>query len=235
MSTPSGQRRTDYFEINSPSATSPGALSPFTNHEWGQQPSFSTRYQLRRGSTASSISSIGGSLDTTSHTRLSTLRDSSENGIGHRFSILAVAKHEVIAISTLLQPPIVRTGLLPHTSAPASTAHRPPSTRDIPPVTLTNIPHVEPSVFKSYLAQVGSLYNARARFENEEASTQWFKRERSSSNDEDFAEHRVRHPIGGGDLGQARDSLRCQQYLQWSRLSSKGGGQMEAHLGANLQ
>ena len=61
----------------------------------------------------------------------------------------------------MLQPPIVRTGLLPHATGPS--APRPPSTRDIPPVTLTNIPHIDNSVFKSYLAQAGSLYDAFRR------------------------------------------------------------------------
>lgn len=69
----------------------------------------------------------------------------------------------VNAISTLLQPPIVRTGMLPHTAATAASVHRPPSTRDIPPVTLTSIPHVEPSAFNPYLAQVGNLYEAFQR------------------------------------------------------------------------
>lgn len=62
-----------------------------------------------------------------------------------------------VAISTLLQPPIVRTGLVPHTAV-ASTGYKPPSTRDIPPVTLTNIPHVDSKAFQPYLSQVGSLY-----------------------------------------------------------------------------
>lgn len=64
----------------------------------------------------------------------------------------------LIAISTLLQPPIVRTGLLPHTAV-ASAGYKPPSSRDIPPVTLTNIPHVESQVFQPYMSQVGSLYD----------------------------------------------------------------------------
>ena len=73
------------------------------------------------------------------------------------------------AISTLLQPPIVRTGMLPYTAAQASAGHKPPSTKDIPPVTLTNIPHVEPSAFNPYLSQVGNLYEAfqRAKAEAE--------------------------------------------------------------------
>lgn len=63
-----------------------------------------------------------------------------------------------LAISTLLQPPIVRTGLLPHTAV-SSTGYKPPSSRDIPPVTLTNIPHVESKAFQPYVSQVGSLYD----------------------------------------------------------------------------
>lgn len=63
-----------------------------------------------------------------------------------------------IAISTLLQPPIVRTGLLPLTAV-SSTGYKPPSSRDIPPVTLTNIPHVELKAFQPYMTQVGSLYD----------------------------------------------------------------------------
>ena len=69
--------------------------------------------------------------------------------------------HPVSAISTLLQPPIVRTGFLPHASGPS--AQRPPSTKDIPPVTLTNIPHVESSAFTSYIKQAGSLYEVFQR------------------------------------------------------------------------
>ena len=59
--------------------------------------------------------------------------------------------------------------MLPYTSAQATSGHRPPSTRDIPPVTLTNIPHIEPSSFNSYLSQIGNLYDAfqRAKAEAE--------------------------------------------------------------------
>lgn len=66
-----------------------------------------------------------------------------------------------IAISTLLQPPIVRTGLLPHTGGPS--AQKAPSTKEIPPVKLTNIPHIDSKVFQPYLSQVGSLYDAFQR------------------------------------------------------------------------
>lgn len=63
--------------------------------------------------------------------------------------------------------------MLPHTASTALAGHRPPSTKDIPPVTLTNIPHVEPSAFNPYLSQVGNLYEAfqRAKAEAEEASS----------------------------------------------------------------
>ncbi|KAF7554217.1 hypothetical protein G7Z17_g3084 [Cylindrodendrum hubeiense] len=67
------------------------------------------------------------------------------------------------AISTLLQPPIVRTGLQPHTSAPASSAHKPPTAKDIPPVALTNIARIDVEEFKPYLAQVGTLYEQLRR------------------------------------------------------------------------
>jgi vacuolar protein sorting-associated protein 54 len=92
-----------------------------------------------------------------------------------------------LAISTLLQPPIVRTGLLPHISAPASSAHKPPTSRDIPPVTLTNIPNVDPAEFRPYLTQVGALYDAlqRARENEEDGGTQLL---RKSSKLDDFAD-----------------------------------------------
>ncbi|KAL4894802.1 Vps54-like protein-domain-containing protein [Aspergillus ambiguus] len=98
------------------------------------------RHPLRRGSTASSIVSIGGILDSSSH-RHGSIAESGQN-----------------AISTLLQPPIVRTGLVPH-SAVTTSGYKPPSSRDIPPVTLTNIPRVDPKAFEPYLSQVGSLYD----------------------------------------------------------------------------
>ncbi|OGE57185.1 hypothetical protein PENARI_c002G07991 [Penicillium arizonense] len=97
------------------------------------------RYPLRRGSTASSIVSIGGVLDSSHHH--DSIAESGQN-----------------AISTLLQPPIVRTGLTAQ-SAVSNAGYKPPSSRDIPPVTLTNITRVDPKAFQPYLAQVGSLYD----------------------------------------------------------------------------
>ncbi|RJE24323.1 GARP complex component [Aspergillus sclerotialis] len=121
------------------SASSTPSLSQHSNQfESPRIPSHKS--PLRRGSTASSIASIGGILDSPSH---------------HHGSIAESGQN---AISTLLQPPIVRTGLVPHTAV-SSTGYKPPSSRDIPPVTLTNIPHVESKTFHSYLSQVGSLYD----------------------------------------------------------------------------
>lgn len=108
-----------------------------------------------------------------------------------------------IAIATLLQPAIVRSGLLPHTSAPLSASHRPPSAREIPPVTLTNIPHVDSSVFKPYLSQVGSLFDARLRSERDAEQAQ--KRDKRPKKDEDpgyfdnkgYAESPTRRPSLG--------------------------------------
>ncbi|KAL7925508.1 Vps54 domain-containing protein [Trichoderma austrokoningii] len=110
------------------------------------------RPHSRRSSTASSIHSIGGTLDTSLSGGNGAVYESGQN-----------------AISTLLQPPIVRTGLQPHTSAPASSNHKPPTTRDIPPVTLTNIPKIDPEEFGPYLSQISNLYEQLRRVkENEE-------------------------------------------------------------------
>jgi len=68
--------------------------------------------------------------------------------------------------------------MLPHTAAQVSAGQRPPSTKDIPPVTLANVPHVEPSAFNPYLSQVGSLYEAfqRAKAEAEAEAAQPVRR-----------------------------------------------------------
>ncbi|KAJ5790028.1 Vps54-like protein-domain-containing protein [Penicillium psychrosexuale] len=84
----------------------------------------------------------GGSLDSVAHRR--RIAESGQN-----------------AISTLLQPPILQTGLLPHTAIQSS--QKPPTSRDIPPVTLSTIPHGEPSVLKDYLSEVQSLFDTFQR------------------------------------------------------------------------
>ena len=67
---------------------------------------------------------------------------------------------------------------MPHTSAPASSAHKPPTARDIPPVALTNITTVDPAEFKPYLLQVGAMYDAlqRAKDNEEEGGTQLLRK-----------------------------------------------------------
>ncbi|CAA9963030.1 Vps54 domain containing protein [Pyrenophora teres f. maculata] len=162
MSTTNSPRRSsESFEFLSPNPPQAGFQFP-PQHEWaGRSASTGGRYKPRRGSTASSIHSVGGSLDSGFKNSMGAVREQSNN-----------------AISTLLTPPIMRTGLVPHTTATATSGHRPPSTKDIPPVTLTNVPHIEPSAFNPYLSQVGNLYEAfqRAKAEAEAESTQPVRR-----------------------------------------------------------
>ncbi|KAF2703072.1 Vps54-domain-containing protein [Pleomassaria siparia CBS 279.74] len=166
---PNPRKSTESFEFLSPNLQP----NPFPlNGEWAQRPSSTGgRYRPRRGSTASSIHSVGGVLDSSFKTSMSAVREQNHN-----------------AISTLLQPPIVRTGMMPHTSASALSGHKPPSTKDIPPVTLANVPHVESSAFNPYLSQIGNLYDAfqRAKAEAEAEATQVSRRD--SEKKDDFAD-----------------------------------------------
>ncbi|KAK0673990.1 putative vacuolar protein sorting-associated protein 54 [Cercophora samala] len=141
----------------------------------------SSPQRQRRDSTASSIYSVGGSLDASA---------------GWTNSVFESGQN---AISTLLQPPIVRTGLLPHTSAPASSAHKPPTARDIPPVTLTNVPHVDVSEFKPYLSQVGALYEQLRRIQAEEDENANASNRRNTKGDE-----APETPVDEGHLRPAR-------------------------------
>ena len=96
---------------------------------------------------------------------------------------LSLIKVFYLAIATLLQPPIVRTGLVPYSSA--SNTQKPPSSKDIPPVTLTNIPHIESSAFLPYLKQAGSLYEVFQRTkESETIGSSQSRRQRNASNSE---------------------------------------------------
>ncbi|KAL0943998.1 garp complex component [Colletotrichum truncatum] len=165
MYSSSGARRS-VDTISSPTSPS-GTRTEFPFHRQGHA---YPHHTARRGSTASSIHSIGGSLDTSSSSWANAVLESGQN-----------------AISTLLQPPIVRTGLQPHTSAPAFSAHKPPTARDIPPVTLTNIPHVDPSEFKPYLSQVGALYEQLRRVKEQDDERPGSSGRRSSKHD-DYAE-----------------------------------------------
>jgi len=89
-------------------------------------------------------------------------------------------------ISTLLTSPITRTGLI---SQSTSNTQRAPSSRDIPPVTLTPIPHVKASAFSSYLSTVGELYDTfqRAKAIAGEGSDQLFHTREEGSQRPPFA------------------------------------------------
>jgi len=93
------------------------------------------------------------------------------------------------AISTLLQPPIVRTGLLPHNQASVAAAgFKAPTTRDIPPVTLTNIPHVPPENFRDYLTRIGPLFESFRRDRAEPERPRWLKKDSELEKTDRFAE-----------------------------------------------
>jgi vacuolar protein sorting-associated protein 54 len=68
--------------------------------------------------------------------------------------------------------------MLPYTASQASSGVKAPTAKDIPPVTLTNIPHIEPAAFNPYLSQIGNLYEAfqRAKAEAESENAQPTKR-----------------------------------------------------------
>ncbi|QKX60562.1 uncharacterized protein TRUGW13939_07707 [Talaromyces rugulosus] len=88
------------------------------------------------------------------------------------------------AIYTLLQPPILRTDTAIH-----STSLKQPTSRDIPPVTLTTVPDVDPSAFKDYLSEVGRLFDAfqRTKLESEEV----FRQDISVAKDDELARRRT--------------------------------------------
>lgn len=107
-------------------------------------------------------------------------------------------QHELIlckAISTLLQPPMMGTGFLPHTTALASSASKPPTARDIPPVTLTNITHIDASEFDPYLSQISPLYEQlwRMREKGDDDAVDILSR-RSHPHPGYFAERATREP-----------------------------------------
>ena len=131
-------------------------------------------YQPRRGSNASvtSVPSIGGSLDLRNRKNNIVRETASQN-----------------AISTLLQPPIVRTGLLPHTAAStASAGYKAPTTRDIPPVALTNIPHIPQENFRDYLQRIGPLFDSFQRGRTEPEPPPWLKKDKDLEKTDRFAE-----------------------------------------------
>jgi vacuolar protein sorting-associated protein 54 len=135
----------------------------------------------------------------------------------------------LIAISTLLQAPIVRTGLLPHASAPASSTHRQPTARDIPPVALTNIPHVDPNEFRPYLSQVGALYDAlqRAKESDDEGTLRLLRKGNQVDNFEDLLDKSAK-PSGKSPIVSRKSSIASLASLsaidpQQARKRSNGG------------
>ncbi|KAH8703906.1 Vps54-like protein-domain-containing protein [Talaromyces proteolyticus] len=159
MATPSGGK--------SPAGSpSPRAEDPFPGHDWWSR---SPRPPATRVSNASATnpSSISVSLDNASHSRRSrgTVAESGQN-----------------AISTLLQPPILRAAI-------HSTSQKPPTSRDIPPVTLTTILDVEPSAFEDYLSEVGSLFDAlqRTKLESEDGGAPVSRQDISAAKDDELA------------------------------------------------
>jgi vacuolar protein sorting-associated protein 54 len=100
------------------------------------------------------------------------------------------------AISTLLQPPIVRTGLTPHTQAQAAASgFKPPTARDIPPVTLTNLPPVSPDNFRDYLNRIAPLFESFQRGRAEPEQTAWLKKGKDTDRAETEAlERRLSQP-----------------------------------------
>jgi len=174
MSSPSPRFSTDTIRSStptSPSAARPGYPFPDSLH----RPTSSNVYKPRRGSNASITSfssSVGGSLDPHAGGRArrnSALRETSQN-----------------TIAALLHPPILRTGLLPHGQAPGG--FKPPTTKDIPPVALTNIPHVPPENFRDYLARVGPLFESFQRGRAEPEQPAWLKKDRELEKTDRFAE-----------------------------------------------
>ncbi|KAJ9616949.1 hypothetical protein H2200_000669 [Cladophialophora chaetospira] len=151
--------------LGSPIVSSPATEYPFPNI--AQRQLGGPRDNLRRISTSGSITSIGSTLDSASV---------KEN---------AITEFGQNAISTLLQHPIAHTGL--RANAPANSGYKAPGPREIPPVALTNIPHVEAKAFHPYLAQVGSLYEAFQRAKNEgEGEASLFHREKKDNKNEEW-------------------------------------------------
>ncbi|RKF54063.1 Vacuolar protein sorting-associated protein 54 [Golovinomyces cichoracearum] len=123
------------------------------------------RFQTQRGSVGSSAcGTIGSTLDTAAQW----------NGL---------AEFGRNSISTLLQSPIVRSGSVAQTTLPASSIYKAPTTRDIPPVTLSPIPEYDLADLKQYMSQVGALCSALGQIKDtdEEESTPSRSSSRSGS------------------------------------------------------
>ncbi|CAD6499207.1 BgTH12-04859 [Blumeria graminis f. sp. triticale] len=185
--------------IDSLSPTSPGTI----RSEYTSRAGTNTRFQPRNSLGIGKLNSIGGTLDTATHWQ--GLIETGQN-----------------AIHTLLQSPIVRTGSNSHTLLSTSSIHKPPTMRDIPPVTLTPIPQVDPAVFSSYITQVGALYGALQRAKNCEEEDMLSSRKSSKSdNSIDPQEHGRR--LSSRSSMSKKASVSSLSSVETTRRKSSGG------------
>ena len=83
----------------------------------------------------------------------------------------------------------MRTGLLPHTAASTAAAgFKAPTQRDIPPVALTNIPHVPPENFRDYLNRIAPLFESFQRGRIGPEQPPWLKKDKELEKTDRFAE-----------------------------------------------
>ena len=128
----------------------------------------SAQQQRQRASSQSSASSNKEHRRTiSSASSVVSVQGTSENGDLAGKNTIIPAEYSRNAISTLLRPPIVRTGLRSTSQTPDS-GFKAPTTRDIPPVTLTNIPRIDGKSFQVYLSQIGSIYESFKKTKAEE-------------------------------------------------------------------
>lgn len=108
-------------------------------------------------------------------------------------------------------------------TAVSSSGYKQPSSRDIPPVTLTNIPHVDSSAFQPYLAQVGSLYDAfqRAKESGEESDPRLVRR---NTEDETAQIKPVERSQSGSSTLTATSPLDSQPRRKSSSGRNRGHG-----------
>ena len=179
--------------ITSPRPGSSSGQFPFPQYDASPRPG-GRGHHGRRVSAENAITSIGGGLDSSLSTSTSITESGRNGDLNPKYPLAGIfLADSPLAISTLLQTPISRTGLLP--GAPAPKGFKIPSTKDIPPVTLTNIPHVDPSVFRPYLNQAGSLYDAFQRAKESNAAQH--KRPRTTSRSTE-----VSSPLAAGPSGR---------------------------------
>ncbi|EMC93892.1 hypothetical protein BAUCODRAFT_112465 [Baudoinia panamericana UAMH 10762] len=218
MASPTPRFSIDTSATTPTSPTFPRSGYPFPDSLHRQNTA--NRYAPRRGSSASTLSlqSIGGSLDVNSNHRRtsSSVRETSQN-----------------AISTLLQPPITRTGLPQHNAPPPG--YRAPTTRDIPPVTLTNIPHVPPENFRDYLTRIGPLFESFKRGRIEPEQPAWLKKDTELEKTDRFAEALERRFSRDGSVSPATPRQPSSATLSPTPETPGGPGGHKRKTSANIR